>query len=426
MALRRLPASLTSILETTRIATHSLLSIDTNPVPGQWRHITKIDPENDKKLPLLYPLYLKHTDAISVGGSQNVTSRNSENTFQLLEHVRTPAFHEPSAARHVTSTTLDQAAFMAIPEVLNGDTESLIGTLGEGVEYIRDELAPELIGDKIPIDLGDRLGARLANFASYWLLHRAVFEAYIIQNPDSAAAREANVTDGDLLAPRVAKQRAMAAERHLGSEVIYLEYSGTFGADEAEAILNELTNGVTWARIWYGGGISTADQANQILEAGADAVIVGNVFHDIASTEATLLATARKALDESPSRETIADWVDTEVDLESTASRQYLSTIPSVDDPRKLARKYLTETTATWLELTRLTAIARDRDITTDQGLRDLIDESPAPTPSPENEVGLDPGYKESLQTAYIANHLGIDADPDLAVSKFPAANDTQ
>lgn len=413
MALRRLAPMVNSFLATVRIASHSLFSIDTNPVPARWQHITKIDPENAKKLPLLYPLYLRHTDALSVGGSQDVTQANSEAVFHLLDHVPTPAFHEPSAARHVTSTTLDQAAFLAIPEVLNGDTESLIGTLGEGVEYIRDELGPELIADTIPIPLSDQTTEKLANFASYWLIHRAVFEAYIIQNPDSAAAREANVTEQDLLAPRQAKQRAMAAERHLESEVIYVEYSGQFGGETAEALVEEISRGVSWARIWYGGGISNAEQSDRMLHAGADAVIVGNVFHDIATAEATVLQQARETFDESPSRDELMTWLETEVDLESTPGTRYLSTIPTVSNPTARAKTYLATTTEIALELDRLVADARTREDPTPAAINKLRSDPRQPTD------GLDSEFVESLQTAYLSHHLDSDSPTNFPVSKL-------
>ncbi len=325
------------------IGGRTLLSIDTNPVPGEWEHVTKVDPEDEKKLPLAYPLYLQHTGGVSVGGSRDVTDRNTEETFELCNAADVTAFHEPSAASHVTDRTREQAEFLAIPEVLNGDSESLVGTLGEGIEHVKEEVAPTLIEEKLPLPVNGALGDRLADFAASWMIHEAVFEAYIIQNLDSAAAREANVTEDDLLTPGEAKQRAMAAENHLGSEVIYLEYSGTFGGEEAVDILEAIDSGVTGSRIWYGGGLDDRENARAVSEAGADAVVVGNVFHDVADEESALVDDALDDLGTDAEREEVRAWVEDEVDLPETSAARYLSTILSVPDPEQRAARYLAD-----------------------------------------------------------------------------------
>lgn len=352
------------------LGVRTLLALDTNPVPAEWEHITKVDPELEKRLPLAYPLYLSHTSAVSVGGSRDVTERNTEETFDLINAAGTPAFHEPSEATHVTSTTRDQAEFLAIPEVLNGDNESLVGTLGKGIEHIKEEIAPGMIQEKLPIPLGATVENRLSNFASAWMLSEAVFEAYIIMNLDSAAAREANVTEDNLLTPAGAKQRAMAAEYHLESEVIYLEYSGTFGGEEAADILEAVDDGVTWSRIWYGGGLDDRENAETVLDAGADAVIVGDIFHDVAEEEAKL---CQRALDELPpdaDRETIREWVDDQVAVEETSAAKYLSTIPAVPDPEERALRYLAAGIDVRKQLQRLAEDLSEPDI---EAIQDAI-----------------------------------------------------
>ena len=358
------------------IGGRTLLSADTNPVPTKWDHITKVDPEAEKRLPLAYPLYLSHTGAVSVGGSQDVTERNTIETFDLVNAASVPAFHEPSDSTHVTQAVRDKAQFMAIPEVLNGDNESLVGTLGKGVEYIRDEMAPKLIERKLPIPLGTSIEKRLSNFAASWLLHESVFEAYIIMNVDSAAAREANVGDDDLLTPREAKQHAMAAEHHLESEVIYLEYSGTFGGDEAVEILDEIEEGVSWSRVWYGGGLDNRENAQKILDAGADAVIVGDSFHDVAEEEADLIAEAADALGQGASREEIREWLESEVDLDETAAARYLSTIVDVPAPDERAARYLAAGIQVALELETVADTLADP---TASDIREALSDGPVP-----------------------------------------------
>lgn len=332
------------------VAARTVLPVDTNPVPADWTHVTKVDPEDEKKLPLLYPLYLRHTDAVSVGGSADVTARNTEETFELLAPASVPAFHEPSGPRHVTRRTRERADLLAIPEVLNGDVEALVGELGAATEYVREEMVPDLLADEYPW-LPDAVVDRLASVAASWLLAEAVFEAYVVQNPDSAAAREAGVSEADLLSPREAKRRAMAAERHLESELVYLEYSGTYGGDEAAATLARMDDALTWSRLWYGGGLDSRDHATRMLDAGADAVVVGDAFHRVAAEEAEVCERAVRNLDANSTPAAVAEWVREQVEVADSNAAAYLATIPSVDDPQRLAERYLTATVRAWLGL---------------------------------------------------------------------------
>jgi len=323
--------------------------VDSNPVPADWQHVTKIDPEGAKKLPLLYPLWLSETDALSVGGSADVTPENTEAAFDLLTGVEPPLCHEPSGADHVTERSRADADLLLIPEVLNGDSDALVGTLGNAVESLREELAPELVRKKAPW-LPPRIADSLANLGTSVLLSRAAFEAYIVQNPDSAAAREAGVTADDVLSAGEAKQHAMAADRHLDSEILYLEYSGTFGGADAVETLQLLSSAVTRSRIWYGGGLVDADDVATVRDAGADTVVIGDAFHDIAAAEAERLAAAERELDTAADTETVREWTAERVAADSPGAR-FLSTIPAVDEPVELARAYAGATVRAWLEL---------------------------------------------------------------------------
>ena len=404
------------------IGGRTLLSADTNPVPTTWDHITKVDPEAKKRLPLAYPLYLSHTGAVSVGGSQDVTEQNTIETFDLVNAATVPAFHEPSDSTHVTEAVRDKAEFMAIPEVLNGDNESLVGTLGKGVEHIRDEMAPTLIERKLPIPLGSSIEKRLATFAASWLLHESVFEAYIIMNDDSAAAREANVGKDDLLTPREAKQHAMAAEHHLESEVIYLEYSGTFGGEEAVEILDEIDEGVSWSRVWYGGGLDDRENAQRILDAGADAVIVGDSFHDVAEEEATLTAEATAALGAGAGREEIHEWLEETIDPEDTAAARYLSTIVNVPAPEERATRYLAAGIRIALELqtvaetltapdaAEIRAAVTDSPIPGESTFADALDDSAAHALAERLAVSLlAERFDVDLEDGFAAHHVATE-----------------
>lgn len=323
-------------------AGHTLLGLDTSPVP-RWNHISKVDPESDKQLPLAFPLFLGETGAISVGGSRNVTAENTEETIELVDTVGVPVIHEPSGPDHVTEGTRRRADHLAIPEVLNGDSEALVGTLGKALDYVRGHLAPAIVEEHLNLPLHGEgfLGRRLGNFAAAYLMETALFEAYIVMNPDSAAAREAGVTEADLLSPAVARERALAAEYHLDSEVVYLEYSGTFGGDEAVEILNELDDALSSTRLWYGGGLDSAAHVEAVRDAGADTVVVGDVFHEIADLEADLLGQADAAFDGVPDHDQLCEFVEETVEVAETSAAQYLSTVPSVTDPTETATEYL-------------------------------------------------------------------------------------
>jgi len=393
------------------IGGRTVLSLDTNPVPADWSHITKVDPEAEKRLPLAYPLYLSHTSAVSVGGSQDVTERNTEETFTLVNAAGVSAFHEPSAAAHVTDRTREVADFMAVPEVLNGDSEALVGRLGRGIEHVRETLAPDLIADALPLPVGGRLGDRLSNFAAAWMLEEAVFEAYIIMNLDSAAAREANVTEADLLSPEAAKQRAMAAETHLDSEIVYLEYSGTFGGEEAVDLLGAIDEGVSWSRLWYGGGLEAREDVRAVLDAGADAVVVGNVFHEIAAEEAALYETARAAFDGAPDRGAVRDLVREEVDPGETAAARYLSTVVSVPDPADRAVRYLAAGVHTALAVRAVAAGLDDPDAA------DLREAAAAAPGASHLADAVDDAERlaERLALALLAADAGVEVDDALA-----------
>jgi phosphoglycerol geranylgeranyltransferase len=387
------------------IGGRTLLSLDTNPVPAGWTHITKVDPESGKELPLAYPLYLSHTSAVSVGGSQDVTDRNTEETFDLITAADVPAFHEPSAAEHVTERTRDLADFMAVPEVLNGDSEALVGRLGRGIEHVRDKLAPSMIAEKLPLPPGGRLTDRLSAFAAAWMMEEAVFEAYIIMNVDSAAAREANVTEADLLSPEAASHRAMAAETHLDSEVIYLEYSGTFGGEEAVDILEAVGEDVSWSRVWYGGGLDSRENAQKVLDAGADAVVVGNVFHEVAGEEAGLYERARERFDAAPDRADVRAFVEDAVG-EDSAAADYLSTITAVPDPEDRALRYLTTGVHTALELRSIADGLTDPDAA---AVREAAASAPGASALADAVGSGAEELAERLAVTLLADHFGVD-----------------
>lgn len=414
MSLTRLATRFESVASAISIGGRTLLGLDTNPVPSDWTHITKVDPEGAKKLPLLFPNYLAHTSAVSVGGSRDVTEENTEETFDLLTESGATAFHEPSGPKHVTEQTRDQAEFLAVPEVLNGDSEALVGTLGEGLAYVREELGPKLIEEKIGLPIDGLFGDRATDFIAGWMMQEAVFEAYIIMNPDSAAAREANVSEENLLSAQQAKERALAAQHHLESEIIYLEYSGTFGGAEATEMLESIDDAVSWSQIWYGGGLDTRENVNKVLNAGADAVVVGDVFHRVADTEAELFEQARGKFDADTDAATLTDWITETVDVGATDAGRYLSTIPDVTQPEERAIEYLTQSLEFALAVD---ALAGELEAPTAREISRAV--SDANLPAADSFASVDgaagPALTERLARGLLAGHFDVESADRIA-----------
>lgn len=338
-----------SLAEDTVSGLEVLLGGRVHEIPDQWTHVTKIDPEVDRQLPLLYSRYLEHTSAVSVGGSSNVTPMNTEETFRLLSRVSSPILHEPSDPSHVTDVTRESADFLAIPEVLNGSSEAFIGTLGAGIDSLRSSVVPRLLDRKLPIWLRRRLDPQLSALLTSILLNKALFEAYIIQNPDSTAAQEADVTGADVLTPDAARRHAIGADIHLQSEVVYVEYSGTYGGQEATAVISAISEDLEWSKLWYGGGIESRDQVREVTEAGADTVVIGNLFHEIASEEFELYERSRSewCLEKSSNIDEFEAWISETVDITSTATARYLSTA-DVDSAEEAAIRLLATTLSTY------------------------------------------------------------------------------
>src|SRR5699024_1033712 len=99
-------------------------------------------------------------------------------------------------------------------------------------------------------------------------------EAYIVMNPDASVA-EYTQANCDLDSEEVAAY-AETAEQMFGQEIIYIEYSGTFGDPEMVAAASGALSDAT---LFYGGGIHDYESANE-MAGHADTVVVGDLVHD--------------------------------------------------------------------------------------------------------------------------------------------------
>lgn len=208
-----------------------------------WRHAFKLDPAKDISDDDLERVCESGTDAIIVGGTDNVTL---ENVLQLLARIRrytVPCVLEISNVESITPGF----DFYFIPSVLNTrDIQWLSGLHHEAIKAF----GKLITWDEIKI------------------------EAYCILNKDSKVAKRTDaiteLDDEDVIA------YAVMAENMFRMPIFYLEYSGTYGdpklVEKVKAQLSE-------TRLFYGGGIKTVEQAKEMAQ-HADTIIVGNIIYE--------------------------------------------------------------------------------------------------------------------------------------------------
>ncbi len=212
---------------------------------AEWDHIVKIDP--DKTLvegETFEDVCATGTDALEIGGTTGMTEEKMARVVEATTAYDIPVYIEPSNVGSVVHR--DGLDGYLVPVVLNaGDTFWLTGAHKEWVRLDED------------ID---------------WT--STFTEAYIVLNPDSSVASYTEA-DCDLDADDVAAY-AEVAERMFGQQIVYIEYSGTFGDP---AIVRAATDAVEEASVFYGGGVREYDAAYE-MGRHADTVIVGDLVHD--------------------------------------------------------------------------------------------------------------------------------------------------
>jgi phosphoglycerol geranylgeranyltransferase len=227
------------------------MNTDTNPWKN-WRHITKLDPDKDLSSEDLNTIVESGTDAIMISGTQNITDTNVSQLVSRLRDYDLPKILEPATPDAVVDDDVD---YVFVPLVLNtGDLSWIVGKHKD------------------------------------WILHhqisweKVIPEAYIVMNPESAVAKVTKSTT-DLSGDEVVAY-AHYAEKYLRLPIVYLEYSGTYGDPE---LVQRLSESLTEAALFYGGGIESHETAAE-MKRYADVIIVGNVVYtDMDKYIATLL-----------------------------------------------------------------------------------------------------------------------------------------
>jgi putative glycerol-1-phosphate prenyltransferase len=210
---------------------------------AEWKHVFKLDPDKEISDENLEIICESGTDAIIVGGSDNVTMDNVLNLMSRIRRYLVPCVLEVSEIESI----IPGFDLYFIPSVMNSmNTKWVMGLHHEAVK----EYGEIMSWDEL------------------------IVEGYCILNGDCKAAKltEANT---ELSADDVMAYARMA-EKMFHMPIFYLEYSGTYGdVNVVQAASSVLSS----TKLFYGGGIETPEQAAEMAEY-ADVVVVGNVIYD--------------------------------------------------------------------------------------------------------------------------------------------------
>ncbi|MDQ0230226.1 heptaprenylglyceryl phosphate synthase [Metabacillus malikii] len=209
---------------------------------NEWKHVFKLDPDKEISDEALEKICESGTDAIMVGGSDNVTE---DNVLNLMSRIR----------RYL------------IPCVLEVSTvDSIIP--GFDLYFI-----PTVLNSKRPEWIVELHQQAVKEFGEIMNWDEIIVEGYCILNEECKAAKltEANtdLTCDDVVA------YARVAENIFHLPIFYLEYSGKLGD---LSLVEEAKNVLSNTKLFYGGGITTPEEAKMFAE-HADVVVVGNVIY---------------------------------------------------------------------------------------------------------------------------------------------------
>lgn len=221
-----------------------------------WRHVFKLDPAKEISDEHLERICKSGTDAILIGGSDDVTLENVHDLMARVRQFSVPAVLEISTVESV----MLGFDFYFIPTVLNSADPKWIKGLHH--EAVRE-------------------------YGDYMDWEELVPEGYCILNPDCKAAR---LTDAyaELDAEDVVAY-ARLAEHFFKLPIFYMEYSGIYGDPD---LVKQVSGHLNGTRLFYGGGIDSIDKAKEMAKA-ADTVVVGNVIYtDIEEAIRTVEAVA--------------------------------------------------------------------------------------------------------------------------------------
>lgn len=208
----------------------------------QWRHVFKLDPAKTISDNDLDAICMSNTDAIILGGTDNVTE---DNVIQLMSRVRRYPLPLVLEVSNIESV-MPGFDFYFIPTVLNSNN----------VKYHNGMLLEALKEYGHVIDFDE-----------------VIFEGYLVMNEDSKVAQRTNAnTQLDI---NDIDAYALMANELYRFPIMYLENSGKYGeVDTVKSVKDTLTT----TQLFYGGGITTLSQAKEMAEY-ADTIVVGDIIY---------------------------------------------------------------------------------------------------------------------------------------------------
>ncbi|QOR66889.1 heptaprenylglyceryl phosphate synthase [Cytobacillus suaedae] len=223
----------------------------------EWRHVFKLDPNKEIDDDQLEKICESGTDAIIVGGSDGVSLDNVLSLMSRIRRYTVPCVLEVSTIDSVTPGF----DLYFIPTVLNSnDTRWITGLHHEAVKQFGDIMNWDEI----------------------------VVEGYCILNEDCKAAKLTNANTNLEIDDIIAYSRM--AEKFYNLPIFYLEYSGTYGD---EAVVKKVKGSLENTKLFYGGGISTSEQAAAMGDI-ADTIVVGNIIYSDLNTALKTVQAVKK------------------------------------------------------------------------------------------------------------------------------------
>ncbi|MEF3330216.1 heptaprenylglyceryl phosphate synthase [Oceanobacillus oncorhynchi] len=221
---------------------------------NEWKHLFKLDPAKEISDEDLDKICESGTDAIIVGGTDDVTL---DGVLDLLSRIR--------------------RAHM-VPVVLEISNEEAL-TPGFDTYFV-----PMVLNSKEKKYVMDIQQKAIKEYIDMMEYSEVYFEGYCILNPEAKAFQHTNCELPDI---EDVKAYAYMAEHVFHLPIFYVEYSGTYGDAE---VVREVKAELNDTKLFYGGGIETAEQAKEMKEY-ADAIIVGNsIYTDIKQALKTVAA----------------------------------------------------------------------------------------------------------------------------------------
>lgn len=208
----------------------------------EWKHAFKLDPDKEISDGDLEKICESGTDCIIVGGSDNITEDNVLNLMSRVRRYLIPCVLEVSTVESI----IPGFDLYFIPTVLNSrSTKWIIELHHEAVK-----------------EYGEIIN---------W--EELIVEGYCILNPDCKAA---GLTDANTdLSIEDVTAYARVADKMLHLPIFYLEYSGKLGD---LSVVKETKKALTGTKLFYGGGITSAEEAREFSQF-ADVIVVGNVIY---------------------------------------------------------------------------------------------------------------------------------------------------